>query len=133
MRRIQEYIEHINTREVSKKIKIITRKFKFESWAILNDNQQFITDFDKVLDRWRKYYEELYMYTTTVRSIADDYVQEPDILMDEMVPAINRLANKSPGVDMITAEVLKSLPQNFVKIIHSIYSPIWKTRKWSKD
>ena len=41
--------------------------------------------------------------------------------------------NKASGGDEIPAEVLKILKDDAVKLLHSIYQQMWKTKPWPQD
>ena len=41
--------------------------------------------------------------------------------------------NKASGGDGIPAELLQILKDDAVKVLHSIYHPIWKTQQWPQD
>ena len=59
---------------------------------------------------------------------------EPDILECEGKWALGRItANKASGGDGITAEPLKILKDDAVKVLHSICQKIWKTQQWPQD
>ena len=41
--------------------------------------------------------------------------------------------NKASGGDEVPAEVLKILKDDAVKLLHSIYQQMWKTKPWPQD
>ena len=41
--------------------------------------------------------------------------------------------NKASGSDGIPAELFKILKDDALKVLHSIYKKIWKTRQWPQD
>ena len=59
---------------------------------------------------------------------------EPDILECEVKWVLGRITtNKANGGDRIPAEVFQFLKDDAVKVLHSIYQKIWKTKQWSQD
>ena len=59
---------------------------------------------------------------------------EPDILQCELKWALGSITtNKASGGDGITAELLKILKDEAVKVLHSICQQIWKTQQWILD
>lgn len=59
--------------------------------------------------------------------------EEPDILLQEVQAAIKEARNKSSGIDLITSEILKTLNDEGVKVVHKICHFIWKMGKWPKE
>ena len=58
-------------------------------------------------------------------------LQEPDILKCEVKWALRSTAvNITSGCDEIPAELFKSLKDNAIKVLHSLYQQIWKTQQW---
>ena len=56
---------------------------------------------------------------------------EPDILECEVKWALgSTAANKARGCNEIPAELLKSLKEDTIKVLHSLYQQIWKTQHW---
>ena len=41
--------------------------------------------------------------------------------------------NKASGSDGIPAELFQILKDDAVKVLHSIWQPIWKTQQWPQD
>ena len=59
---------------------------------------------------------------------------EPDILECKVKWALRRTTvNKASGCDEIPAEVLKSLKDAAIKVLHSLCQQIWKTQQWPQD
>ena len=56
---------------------------------------------------------------------------ETDILEGEVKWAIT--TNKASGGDGITVELLETLKDVAVKVLHSICQQIWKTQQWPQD
>ena len=59
---------------------------------------------------------------------------EPDILEWEVKWALGSIApNKASRGNGISAEQLKILKDDTVKVLHPIYQQIWKTQQWPQD
>ena len=59
---------------------------------------------------------------------------EPDILEYEVKWALGSITtNKASGGDGIPVELFQTLKDDAVKVLHSIYQPIWKTQQWPQD
>ena len=59
---------------------------------------------------------------------------EPEILEREVNWALGSVTmNKAGGGDGIPLELFQILKDDAMKVLHSIYQPIWKTSQWSQD
>ena len=59
---------------------------------------------------------------------------EPDILDCKVKWALGSTAvNKASGGDGISAELLKIIKDDAIKVLYSIYQQIWKTQQWPQD
>ena len=59
---------------------------------------------------------------------------EPDILECEVKWALGSMTmNKASRGDGIPVELIQSLKDDAVKVLHSIYQQIWKTQQWAQD
>ena len=59
---------------------------------------------------------------------------EPDILECEVKCALRSTAvDKASGCNEIPAELFKSIKDDAINILHSLYQQIWKTQQWSQD
>ena len=59
---------------------------------------------------------------------------EPDILQCEVKGALGSTAvNKASGCDGIPVELLKTLKDDAIEVLHSICQQIWKTQQWPQD
>ena len=57
-------------------------------------------------------------------------VTQSDILCSEVKWALGSAAvNKASGCDGITVELFKTLEDDAIKVLHSIYPQIWKTQQ----
>ena len=89
-----------------------------------------------MLDRWRRYGEALFKKPadeqTLVRAAHD--VMEPLPLLHEVEAAITRLSNdKAPGVDGISAELIKHSGRPGALVLHRVVCRIWETCIWPDD
>ena len=90
--------------------------------------------------RWKEY-TDTENYTHTHKDINesdkhDDVVSypEPDILEYEVNWALGSTAvNKASGCDGISVELFKTLKDDAVNVLHSIYQQMWKTQQWPQD
>ena len=59
---------------------------------------------------------------------------EPDMLECEVKWALGSIiTNKASGGDGIPVELFQILKDDAVKVLHSIYTQIWKTHQWPQD
>ena len=59
---------------------------------------------------------------------------EPNILESRLKWALeSTVVNKASGCDEIPAELLKSLKENTIKVLHSLCQQVWKTQQWPHD
>ena len=117
-----------------RKIHSITRKFKPRHWAVKDQDDNLVTELDKIVSVWKDYCGNLYADPNALVGDLGEYEEEPDILLDEVEAAIDKLRDgKAVGLDRISAEVLKALDERGVKYIHMLCRQIWKTGIWPKD
>ena len=97
---------------------------------------------DEVLERWREHFEgvlnvprpdiplpEMGQAPEVITSI-----DTGDISVAEIRRAIHRLKNgKSPGMDAISAEMLKCSENDAVKQLHLLFNSIWKEQRVPED
>ena len=59
---------------------------------------------------------------------------EPDIPEGKVKWALGSITtNKASGGERIPVELFQILEDDAVKVLHSIYQQIWKTKQWSQD
>ena len=90
----------------------------------------------EIKKRWKEYTEELYKKDLNELDNYDGMVSypEPDILECEVKWTLGSTAvNKASGYDGIPIELLKTLKDDAVKVLHSICQQIWKTQQWPQD
>ena len=84
---------------------------------------------EEIKKRWKEYTEELYKKDLNELDNYDGMVSypEPDILECEVKWTLGSTAvNKASGYDGIPIELLKTLKDDAVKVLHSIYQHICK-------
>ena len=99
-------------------------------------NKSPITEEEDIKKRWQEYTEELYKKDLHDQDNHDGVIThlEPDILECEVKRALGSIAtNKASGDDGIPVELFQILEVDAVKVLHSIYQPIWKTQQWAQD
>lgn len=131
---IQNHAVTNNSRDLFKKISSITRKFKPRHWAVKDRDDNLATELDKIAVVWKDYCENLYADPNAIVGNLGNYDQEPDILLEEVEAAINKLREgKAVGLDRVSAEVIKALDERGVKFIHRLCQQIWRTGVWPED
>ncbi|KAI5729125.1 hypothetical protein M8J77_025799 [Diaphorina citri] len=94
------------------------------------------------IKRWQEYFKELFQNNSQeeVREEDEENVNEDNRIncdpptKSEICKAVKELKNgKSPGVDHIPAEVLKSNPDTTAEILHGLFKKIWETGEFPDD
>ena len=86
-----------------------------------------LTEAEDIKKRWQEYTEELYKKDIHDQDNHDGVIThlEPDILECEVKWALRSITtNKASGADGISAELLKILKYDAVKVLHSICQQI---------
>ena len=95
-----------------------------------------LTEAEDMKKRWQKYTEELQETELHKQDNHDGVIThlEPDILEYEVKWALGSITmNKASGGDGIPVELLQTLEDDAVKLLHSICQQIWKTQQWPQD
>lgn len=135
---IEEHQNSNQTRDLYKKVRELTRKFKPRTTAIEDENGEVLWNNEDILQRWKQYCEELYKEEVdVVNEVQVPHIineLEPNILKSEVEEAITHLKlNKTPGTDGVSAEMIKLIGEEGVKIVHNICNKVWQSRQWPKD
>lgn len=133
---VEEHADKHETKDLYKKIRIVTRQFKPKTWAIENSNGETVTDIKEITNVWKDYCGSLFLDPSPEHVEIPSSLQEmePDILKDEVRAAIKHLkTSKAVGVDEIPIEVIKDMGENGVDLFHSICNLVWTTGQWPKD
>ena len=96
---------------------------------------------DEVLERWREHFEGVLNVPRPDISLPE-MDQEPEVITNidtgdisiaEIKRAIHRLKNgKSPGMDAVSAEMLKCSEDDAVKQLHLLFNSIWKVQMYQR-
>ena len=107
--------------------------------CVKNTDGAVISEPSIIMNRWREYGASLFEspdgetpLTKMNRAFDDD--MEPPPLMDEVMYAVKKLKDgKSPGLDEIPAELIKSTGQHGIKALHQLCTCIWIKCDWPND
>ena len=95
-----------------------------------------LTEAEDIKKRWQEYTEELYKKDLHDQDNHDDVNTHlgSDILVCEANWALGSITtDKARGSDGIQLELLQTLKDDAVKVLHSICQQIWKTQQWPQD
>ena len=104
--------------------------------TIKDRNGRDLENTEEIKKRWKEYMEELYKKDLNELDNYDGLVShpEPDMLESEVKWALgSTAANKASGGDGIPVELFKSLKDDTIKVLRSIFQQIWKTQQWPQD
>ena len=93
-------------------------------------------DTEEIKKKWKEYMEELYKKDLNELDCYDGVISqpEPDILESEVKWALGSTAvKKAHGCTGIPVELFKTLQDDVIKVLHSLYQQIWKTQQWPQD
>lgn len=110
---------------------------------IKDKNGNFLTNDTQQLERWHEFYTELF---TIPSSPSNQEVYEPPRVpriqrVNSAAPSIREIeaairsmkSNKAPGIDRITAEMLKADTNLSAKSLHPIFTKIWENEEFPED
>ena len=91
-----------------------------------------LTESEAIKKRCKEYTEELYKKNLNDLDNHDGVTThlDPGNLKYKVKWALGSITNKASGGDEIPVEVLKTLKEDAVKVLHSICQQIWKTQQW---
>ena len=114
--------------------KNLTNKFKPTIDTIKDENGKILGEAEEVKERWAHYSTDLYKKNPNIvvpqhTFLVNDKEELPP-LYSEVAKAINELkANKSTGLDDITAELVKCGNKNVVNYFLKLCTLIWVKKK----
>ena len=91
---------------------------------------------EDIKKRWQEYTEQLYKKDLNDPDNHNGVIThlEPDIFKCEVKWALGSITtNKASGSDGIPFELLQILKDDALKVLHSIWQQIWRTRQWPQD
>ena len=121
------------TRDLFKKIRDTKGTFHAKMGSIKERNGRDVTEAEDIKKRWQEYIEELYKNDLHDPDNHDGVIThlEPDILECEVKWALESITtNKACGGDGIPVELFQILKDDAVKVLHSIWQEIGKTKQW---
>ena len=124
------------TRDLFKKIRDTKGIFYAKMGSIKDINRMDLTEAEDIKKRWQEYTEELQETELHEQDNHDGVIThlEPDILECEVKWALESITtNKASGGDGIPVELLQTLEDDAVKLLHSICQQIWKMQQWLQD
>ena len=130
MKQIEQDVDSLSTLPPHKQYYAAIKKLKAKtrniSWGIKDHDGNLLTNKDNIIERWAKFYEELYFDDSTAASIDDvSYDPIPPILKTEVEHAIKNLkTGKSPGLDNICSEYLKAGGEPLVNVLLHLFNCI---------
>ena len=118
------------TRDLFKKIRDTKGTFHAKMGSIKDRNGMDLTEAEDIKKRWQEYTEELYKKDLHDPDNHDGVIThlEPDILECEIKWALGSITmNKASKDDEIPVELFQILKDDAVKVLHSVYQPIYRT------
>ena len=104
--------------------------FHVKICTIKDRNCRDLTEAENIKNRWQEFTEELYKKDLRDPGNHDGVIThlEPDILECEIKWALGSITmNKGSGGDGIPAELFQVLKDDAVKMLHSMFQPIYTT------
>ena len=121
------------TRDRFKKIRDTKGTFHTKMGTIKDRNGIDLTEAENIKKRWQEYTEEPYKIDFHNPDNQDGVIThlEPDILDCDVKWALGSITtNKASGGDGIPVELLQTIKDDAVKVLHSTCQQIWKTQQW---
>ena len=133
MRKLETEMDLICSLPPSQQYYNVIRKLKTKpkniSWGVMDIDGTVLTDKESILERWAKFYEDLY-FDNSVADPINDAQEEPipPILKSEVESAIKNIkSGKSAGLDSIYAEYIKAGGESLVDALMLLFNSILKT------
>ncbi|CAF4940600.1 unnamed protein product [Pieris macdunnoughi] len=108
-----------------------------KTWAIENDKQEVVTEFEQISETWRCYCQLLFLDPQSRLSISTEPEPEnleTDILLSEVRTAIKNLKSKiATGRDAIPIKTIKALGERGDQMFHLICNKVWQTGVWPSE
>ena len=136
---IGNYLIRHNTKKAYKIINDLTKQKDKIAININGKDGKFISDKSDILKQWTEYCSELYTHNaegdiTVLNANEPSHQDNLHILESEVESVIYVLKiSKSPGVNIIPSELLKSGGYIPIQIFTDICNKIWETGIWPSD
>ena len=133
---IEENNKKEKTRDLFKKIRDSTGTFHAKMGIIKGRNGMDLTEAEDTKKRWQEYTIELYKKDLHDSDNHDGVIihLQSDNLESEVKWALGSITtNKASGGNGIPVELLQSLKDDAVKVLHSRGQQVWKTQQWPQD
>ena len=119
-------------------VKNLTNIFKPTIDTIKDETGKILGEAEEVKERWARYSTDLYKKNPNIvvpqHTFVGNNKEELPPLYSEVAKAINELkANKSPGFDDITAELVKCGNKTVVNYFLKLCTLIWVKKQWPDD
>ena len=111
--------------------------------TIKNIEGQLLRDKEKIMCRWKEYFEGLLMNSgnskdgkaeTEQEVRREKRVEEVIITWEDTVVAVKLIKNgKAPGHDQIAPEMIKALDSNGILVLHKIFIKVWNEKRVPDD
>ena len=118
------------------KIKNLTKIFQPCLGVIKDEHGKTLKESEKIADRWKRYCEEMYSNGQTDKAQHTNKEAEANLppLKTEIEWAIKSLKDgKSPGYDIIQAEMIKASGEVGADVYHKLCIKIWEKGGWPSD
>ena len=135
--KLEQYDSMHQSRQFFKTAKQFDKKKAPRNINVRNKRGKLLTNKESIKGRWKEFVEELYTNSDksphpTIEVLPDS--KEPNILLEEVQQAINKLGNnKSPGADGIPSELIKSSGEAGTEALWTLCNKIWDTGEWPED
>ena len=124
------------TSDLFQKITNTKGTFHAKMGTIKERNGMDLIEAEGIKKRWREYTKELYKKDLHDPDNQDGVIThlELDIPECEVKQALgSNTANKASGGNGIPVELLQTLKDDAIKMLHSICQQIWKPQQWSQE
>ena len=137
---VEQASQHGNSHKIFRTIKELCGKFLDNIQCVKNVQGNIIQDKQGIFKRWKEHFETLYNeQNPTDRTVlatlpSTNSTGMGDFLTEEVTASIKRLKkNKSPGLDNITAEMVKAGEEVSVDMLHTLCNEVCREGKCPED